>query len=367
MKKVLALVLAVIMVCTMAFAVNVNINDDSKKYTEVVVTPGGAVAAIELDPSADLTKTYILKVPSEYFAVLTSVLGGKTPAEVLTVAGLSGNWASDGNYHVTVPVADKPLDGVADLTLAAFTIKKDAHNYAEVAVKNGKLKVVKVVIGSMDVTKDTDVAALVKAVNDGKALDASYDVGMTTTPLDTTTPSVGNNGWYVNTQNKVVKIVLESGKVVITVPAKATFKFEKKEITLPVVPGVTFSPIITNGYKVTGATLDYAIKAAQGSNDIYYAADVAGNVYAAGLTFTIVKDALGNESGYWVQKTTDYVYGIYTADKVLSVNTLPGTTSSTGSTGSTTNPGTGANDVVGVAAALAVVALVSGAAISLKK
>ena len=35
--------------------------------------------------------------------------------------------------------------------------------------------------------------------------------------------------------------------------------------------------------------------------------------------------------------------------------------------GSTTNPGTGANDVVGVAAALAVVALVSGAAISLKK
>ena len=42
-----------------------------------------------------------------------------------------------------------------------------------------------------------------------------------------------------------------------------------------------------------------------------------------------------------------------------------GTTDST--TGSTTNPGTGANDVVGVAAALAVVALVSGAAISLKK
>ena len=41
--------------------------------------------------------------------------------------------------------------------------------------------------------------------------------------------------------------------------------------------------------------------------------------------------------------------------------------SATTGTGSTTNPGTGANDVVGVAAALAVVALVSGAAISLKK
>ena len=42
-------------------------------------------------------------------------------------------------------------------------------------------------------------------------------------------------------------------------------------------------------------------------------------------------------------------------------------TAASASTGTTTNPGTGANDVVGVAAALAVVALVSGAAISLKK
>ena len=46
--------------------------------------------------------------------------------------------------------------------------------------------------------------------------------------------------------------------------------------------------------------------------------------------------------------------------------TVTATTTST-ETGTTTNPGTGANDVVGVAAALAVVALVSGAAISLKK
>ena len=51
---------------------------------------------------------------------------------------------------------------------------------------------------------------------------------------------------------------------------------------------------------------------------------------------------------------------VIVTDKAL---TAVGTTS----TGTTTNPGTGANDVVGVAAALAVVALVSGAAISLKK
>ena len=40
MKKVLALVLAVIMVCTMAMA-NENINADSKNYTVVTVTGGG--------------------------------------------------------------------------------------------------------------------------------------------------------------------------------------------------------------------------------------------------------------------------------------------------------------------------------------
>ena len=54
-----------------------------------------------------------------------------------------------------------------------------------------------------------------------------------------------------------------------------------------------------------------------------------------------------------------------TGPVVLSDKAL--TSMSTTEPGTTTNPGTGANDVVGVAAALAVVALVSGAAISLKK
>ena len=66
----------------------------------------------------------------------------------------------------------------------------------------------------------------------------------------------------------------------------------------------------------------------------------------------------------------------FNANKVLTATaTLTGPvivtdkaiTATAASTGTTTNPGTGANDVVGVAAALAVVALVSGAAISLKK
>ena len=54
-------------------------------------------------------------------------------------------------------------------------------------------------------------------------------------------------------------------------------------------------------------------------------------------------------------------------DGVVILSDKALTTAATAGSGSTTNPGTGANDVVGVAAALAVVALVSGAAISLKK
>ena len=52
---------------------------------------------------------------------------------------------------------------------------------------------------------------------------------------------------------------------------------------------------------------------------------------------------------------------------VKAVVVVDGSMTTTPATPGTTNPGTGANDVVGVAAALAVVALVSGAAISLKK
>ena len=56
---------------------------------------------------------------------------------------------------------------------------------------------------------------------------------------------------------------------------------------------------------------------------------------------------------------------VLTGPVIVTDKALTATGTAAGST--TTNPGTGANDVVGVAAALAVVALVSGAAISLKK
>ena len=85
----------------------------------------------------------------------------------------------------------------------------------------------------------------------------------------------------------------------------------------------------------------------------------AWNVYTIDANGKVAKVTAVLDDGVLTFKTP-------TAAVVVINGTLP-VTAATTETGTTTNPGTGANDVVGVAAALAVVALVSGAAISLKK
>jgi hypothetical protein len=360
MKKVLALVLAVIMVCTMAFALTIDTGN------KLVVNNNGTVATITLDPdkNIDFTETYYLQVPAEYFGLLSAVKpAGKTNADVFTVTGLNGGYDTENkdNYYVPVKVADKALDGVADLTLGVFTIKYDANNYVTFKVNSANEFVVdKLIIGSMDKT------ATAATINE--KLNAKYDIGYQATKLladdadDYTVPTT--DGWYVNNTSKAVTVGLENG-VTLTVPAKTYFTFESITAGNPdATYGLT--PKITKGYAVSAGTIEYKIEATNGSNDLYYAVSKAGKVYASGMTFVIEKNAVGTETGYWTLKTTDYLYGISSGTKALNVSNIPGAATPT-TPGSTTNPGTGANDVVGVAAALAVVALVSGAAISLKK
>ena len=91
--------------------------------------------------------------------------------------------------------------------------------------------------------------------------------------------------------------------------------------------------------------------------------DKTTNIYAKNYrTGALVKLAVTMDDG--VASFTVPAFSLVASfDGALAGATVETTTE----TGTTTNPGTGANDVVGVAAALAVVALVSGAAISLKK
>ena len=206
MKKVLALVLAVIMVCTMAFALT--IDTDNK----LVVNNNGTVATITLDPdkNIDFTKTYYLQVPADYFGLLSTGLNGGYDTE------------NKDNYYVPVKVADKALDGVADLTLGVFTIKYDANNYVTFKVNSANEFVVdKLIIGSMDKT------ATAPTINE--KLNAKYDIGYQATKLladDADTYTVPTaDGWYVNNTSKAVTVELENG-VTLTVPAKTYFTFE---------------------------------------------------------------------------------------------------------------------------------------------
>ena len=358
MKKVLALVLAVIMVCTMAMALTIDTGN------KLVVNNNGTVATITLDPTKtiDFTETYYLQVPADYFALLSAVKpADKTNADVFTVTGLNGGYDAENkdNYYVPVKVADKALDGVADLTLGTFKIAKDANNYVTFKVNNANEFVVeKLVIGTMD--KTADAAAITNKLN------AKYDIGYAATPLyddggNKTAPST--DGWYYNNSSKATTVELDTG-VTLTVPAKTYFTFESITAGTPDA-SYSLTTKVAKGYAVSAGTIEYKIKATQGSNDLYYAVNKDGKVYTSGMTFVIEKNAVGTETGYWTLKTTDYLYGISLGTKALNVSNIPGATA--GTTETTTNPGTGANDVVGVAAALAVVALVSGAAISLKK
>ena len=369
MKKVLALVLAVVMICTMAMAVTTITITGSDGTIVVSGSDTVATATIANDKAIKSNTTYYLEVPEGFFKVLTDNgvnIGTKKYGEVFTVSGLNGgfNAADLSKYYVPVKVEDKALDGVADATLGTFTIKKDANNYASFKVVGNKFVLEKLVVGSLDKTAAATLTG---------DLYSKYDIGYAAEEVTSSTSVMANNQyntWFHNDSNKPISINLGEGWT-LKVPAKTYFQFEQDAVTVPSSFGTGSALASTtvkshNAYSVTGATLIYKLAATNGSNDVYYAYGLDSKIYNAGLKFVIEKDAVGTETGYWTLETTEYLYAIFTADKALAtvgsaVETTPATP------GTTTNPGTGANDVVGVAAALAVVALVSGAAISLKK
>ena len=361
MKKVLALVLAVVMVCTMAMAV------------EVAVTPNevgstGNYGEITLADEYDATKTYVLNLKDDFFKVLDDYLVGQgntadRDAKNFKVEGVSGsfNTTTTGTkvYSISVDNTDRALDGKIDMTISTLRISsvKKTNTYAEFTAKEGKLVLSKLVLGgvSQSVTGvfNTDFWA-------------AYDIGYKTLDANDTNFNWGTEGWFVTGSNGFEATDVTK-QVTLKVPAKTAFKFtladgNASNISDTAIPNGVTKPttIAVNGYKITAGTLTY--KVAGDTNDYFYGVDKNGKLYVSGLTFGVVKDVNGNESGYWTMTTTD------ARDIVKTNGAIPGVTASTPTTpGTTTNPGTGANDVVGVAAALAVVALVSGAAISLKK
>ncbi len=341
MKKVLALVLAVMMLCTMALA-DVIILDPAKP----VETPDG---------------------PAANYSVLNP---GQTIAINLDGAKVNYYVDKDGKFVPANNVVTVTFAKGAELVKSQGWVKTDDTHYQyQITFKEDLTKAADTKVADIQISSISFKATGYNAVSVFKADKAekyiSYAFGYPTNEL---TVAEGDDKIDVlgGNINVVKTLTNKAGKEV------ATLEVELNGMTYTLTKGMKFYALgdpITFDAKDKGYT-GTSIKALYSN---------LWNV-AAKVTLPLGTDA--NETYKVYAKTADgkvLSVAATTTDGVMSFTvpamstvlvtkdtiTVSGSTGTT--TGTTTNPGTGANDVVGVAAALAVVALVSGAAISLKK
>ena len=375
MKKVLALVLAVIMVCTMAMAVTVvgGIGSD--------VATGATTAAYTYTVKAGGSKFFVVLAEKNHLYFEDGkFIPAKNVVKVEYAAGAdlvaSEGWvkladrtgwnlaegiveSSDGCYQYQIALKNditRTADGksfdfsISKITLTATGWEPQTLWEADEDTKD----VVKFDIGYKVVDIDVAVSSttgleftptagainrIASIVKDGKtALDSA------TLKVDGTS-NVAGKAYAKGTLNKGASFfVLNNANAPKFVKADNS---KDAELTTPVAK-------IENIYNLpmTGVLEQTAPNAAK----LY-------KVYAKGIDGKVASVAATLDNGVLKFNVPALSTVIVTTDSL----TVTASTTTPAGTGSTTNPGTGANDVVGVAAALAVVALVSGAAISLKK
>ena len=376
MKKVLALVLAVIMVCTMAMAVTINAVNPVP-----VAGSDGEIGEILL---TSLKEKYVLVLDEEFFAPLQP----EDPEDALDItkdnfvvtANVKGNFVEFENgtkaYAFDVANVDKALDGKVDFAITSLKISLvgSRNSYVTYEAKDGKMVATEYKMGGLAMGKDA-----IKDINDSIDFFSAYDVGYETNDdmdnIQTSWNDTESPRWNMfNKDLKDYEIVSGPLTITLTGVAKNTpFKVIETEVELTAAGERALDKNFANNGDPDGDIVtDFALEMTAGKatieilgvdEDMYlYTYDKNGKLTDAGFKFVVEKDPrTGAETGSWVL-TTNSLGALLVSDGPL---TAPA--ADTTETGTTTNPGTGANDVVGVAAALAVVALVSGAAISLKK
>ena len=371
MKKVLALVLAVIMVCTMAFAIGVGGTGTTTTPSTFVgkfnpVAPGQSIyfTQTELTSATGLTVSVANAADAAKYKVTVTMASG---ADKIASQG----WAKDeyGAWvYALVTKYDETtvLDDAADIVIDSVVVSK-----VGTAVTN-TIKYVNAK-GEYLTADGTTYLKLANADKNNKHVSA-FDFGRPTADFRTidTVPGASTTLYTVkkaSAGDPAVKNVAFGGTTVGTtgnVIASYSLKVGEKVI-FSNVPAFNLTTSLTSELQNEIITKDATV------------VEVLGNVVVPNKAIKITVD----------NQKEGYLYMVGADGKLTNLNAkfddnkvLTATAKVTGpvvysnvalsavnvtTTGTTTNPGTGANDVVGVAAALAVVALVSGAAISLKK
>ena len=387
MKKVLALVLAVIMVCTMAMAVEVNTpttpgNSTSDYAYSVTLYPGKSI----IFDKADLGMTDVSD---------DDVKAGKYNVDITFERGAdfiaSKGWvktATGYRYVLTAKDSVVAIDGTPDIIISAIKVTKVGQNktfysaqYTDkladgTATYATHTKDGKPTVTAQDFKPMKDISDSTNGIALCLGFDFGYEPGKIVIAKDG--KSVTPDAFVENTLYSVVRTQEANAKSSVTLGKYATTENPfGYTYTLKAGETVMFA-------NIGNVNIDNTTAAGKALNKNLLDRDATivaklENELMPNKAVSITVD--GAKDGYkvYMVKADGSVVDLgatFNANKVLTATaTLTGPvivtdkaiTATAASTGTTTNPGTGANDVVGVAAALAVVALVSGAAISLKK
>ena len=401
MKKVLALVLAVVMVCTMAMAVTTSgtIYSSTTPSSEAgyelkdgdpALVPGGSIFFEVTDLFTNGYYTQTVKYNSnEYqkfvpennkvtvsFSRGTDLVASQGWVRIKNDQHEEGAplTIDDYRYVVTLKNSDtKVADGKADIAFSKITAKATGKLIKEFTPETGKHYVV---VDGTNLIWDVGYADGGKVVITGttKAPAFALDQDQNRVPSTIYTVKEGSadndgaalkTGYY--TSSGVAGTRTFSGKIAFNAGATYCVTEKAYPTTTDVAKLLKKNKLISDeSLAIGGKVIAYNYI---GSNEInglsvvYTLTDAKAtfNAYSIAADGTVAKLNATLDDG--VMTFSAPAKFVVVVDGTMAT-TASGT--STG-TGNTTNPGTGANDVVGVAAALAVVALVSGAAISLKK
>ena len=344
MKKVLALVLAVVMVCTMAMAVDVTTTTTPSGTSAgpyAVAKPGTSLE-VSFNETTDGIHFYLNKdgkfVSANNVVSVTFAKGGELVASQGWVKTGNDDTAASYKYFINLKqnlnrVADTK---VADIQISAITFKSTGYDLVKVFAPTSAAGYKSFAYGYNNVN--------VVLQEDGTV---SFNPGEVTTIASL----LDKNGKEVNSLNVKVDNMTYS-----FVKGQKVYSALAADITAPtttVTPVATYQNLLNTTAKVVYE---------KGVN-----ADTTYRVYAKGADGKVLSVVATTSDGVMSFTVPAMSYVIVTTEVLATSGTASTGTTTPATPGTTTNPGTGANDVVGVAAALAVVALVSGAAISLKK